>query len=137
MTGERLGLCAESPNNHNTLRDLRPLYAPRYLINLRIEPRASSLPTPDNTDDVAMLYRRAVGWWVYPGCVGKMVYIQGGIPRVYREVYTTQHASLGVYIGVYLPSMPPWCVYQVYLTQHASLVYILVYTLYTHLRYPS
>ena len=41
-------------------------------------------------------------------------------------MYTTHHASLGVYTGVYTTSMPPWVyIYRVYHTHHASLgVYI-------------
>jgi len=51
------GLCAELPTIVHTLGRRKALSAPRYLINLRVEPRASSPPHRAPVPTTDSMYR--------------------------------------------------------------------------------
>ena len=134
------------PHRPSHLWETGGLYAPRCPYYSRVRAQDLSSRDPGTTDDVAILYRSAAGWWCTQGCIGwyiPRVYTgctyPGGIGRDIPGWCTGLHTQGGIYTRLYTrdaypgkhiyqvihpmytlgtPTYPPWCTCTTLPTHH-------------------
>jgi len=107
--GERRAFCAEFPTNCHTFGSRRTSLRLITVINLGVEPRASSSRHCQTRRTALPVQTVQVGWWYTQGCTGGMVVY----PGVYSLVHTrVVHPALLPYPGSTscTAPIPGWCI---------------------------